>query len=96
MTTKVTTASAVLAAMLFAYPITSFAADNGPQIADAAQCSQSVKDTKEARASNPDLGDKSAKVFDDLMALAEKRCEQKQFKFADELLQVARGMVASE
>lgn len=95
MTTKITTASAVLAAMLFAYPAASFAA-NGPQIADASQCSQSVKDTKEARASNPDIGDKAAKVFDELIALAEKRCEQKEFKFADELLQVARGMVASE
>lgn len=95
MTTKITIASAVLAAMLFAYPLASFAA-NEPQVADASQCSQGVKDTKEARASNPDIGPKAAKTFDDLMALAEKRCEQKEFKFADELLQVARGMVASE
>lgn len=88
-------ASAALAAMLFAHPQFA-AAQNGPQIADASACAQSVANTKEARAQNPDIGEKSAKVFDELVALAEKRCEEKEFKKADELLQVARGMVASE
>jgi len=64
--------------------------------ANAKECTQAVADAKEARTSEPELGPKAAKAFDEIIALAEKRCAQKEFAFAGDLLTLARGMVASE
>jgi urease accessory protein UreF len=66
------------------------------QITNAQECTQAIADTQEARSSNPEIGPKAAKIFDEVMELAAKRCEQKQFDNAGELLNIARGMVASE
>ena len=59
-------------------------------------CEAAIKDTQEARAGNPDLGPKSAAVFDSLLELAAQRCKDGEYQYADDLLIVARGMVASE
>ena len=65
-------------------------------ITTPAQCKQALEDAKTARANEPDIGDKSGKVFDNIIALAEQRCAEKEFVYADQLLNIARGMVASE
>tara|TARA_E500000318_G_scaffold74500_1_gene69132 strand:+ start:317 stop:634 length:318 start_codon:yes stop_codon:yes gene_type:complete len=59
-------------------------------------CEAAIQDTQEARAGNPDLGPKSAAVFDSLLELAAQRCKDGEYQYADDLLIVARGMVASE
>ena len=61
-----------------------------------AECAQAVADAKAARENEPDIGPKAGKIFDDVVELAAKRCEQKEFVYAGELLNLARGMVASE
>lgn len=61
-----------------------------------AECAQAVADAKAARENEPDIGPKAGKIFADVVELAEKRCEQKEFVYAAELLNLARGMVASE
>jgi len=66
------------------------------QVTNAQECTQAIADTQEARAGNPELGPKAAKVFEEVMELAAKRCEQKQFANAGDLFNIARGMVASE
>ncbi len=66
------------------------------QVTNDKECTQAIADTKESRAGNPELGPKAAKAFDEILALAEKRCEQKEYPFAAELFNIARGMVASE
>jgi len=60
------------------------------------QCQNAVKDTEEAIHENPTLGDKAEKILMDIMALAKKRCDEKQYSNAKDLLDLARGMVASE
>ena len=59
-------------------------------------CMQAVSDTQEAKEQNPEIGTKSQVVFDELVELAVKRCEAKEFVYADQLLNIARGMVSSE
>ena len=71
---------------------TAYAAD----IMNEKQCQSVIKDTEEAISSNPSLGEKYEKVLMEIMALAKKRCDDKEFANAAELLAVARGMVASE
>ncbi|MEX2310819.1 MAG: hypothetical protein WD624_00045, partial [Rhodospirillales bacterium] len=66
------------------------------QVTNAKECAQGIMDTKEARATNPELGPKAAKAFDEILELAVKRCENNEFSNAAELLNVARSMVASE
>jgi hypothetical protein len=66
------------------------------QVTNAKECAQGITDTKEARATNPTLGPKAAKAFDEILELAEKRCASNEFSNAAELLNVARGMVSSE
>lgn len=59
-------------------------------------CMQAVSDTRQAKEENPALGEKSQAVFDQIVELAVKRCQDKEFQHAGELLNIARGMVASE
>ena len=61
-----------------------------------ADCMQGVADAKLARENEPDIGPKAGKIFDGVIELAEKRCEQSEFVYANELLNLARGMTASE
>ncbi len=65
-------------------------------ILDQKQCRSVVKDTYEAIDDNPALGGKSEKILLAIMVLAEQRCDEKQFKNAKDLLDLARGMAASE
>ena len=65
-------------------------------ITTPAHCKQALEDAKMARTNEPDIGEKSGKVFDEIIALAEQRCAEKEFVYADQLLNIARGMVASE
>lgn len=66
------------------------------QVTDAMACKQALVDIKEQRLNEPEIGDKAAKMFDEIVALAEQRCTNKEFKYANDLLTIARGMVASE
>lgn len=88
-------AQVVLAAVLLSQT-NSVLAQTSTQVTNAEECKQGIADTNEAKNSNPELGPKAAKAFEEIMELAAKRCEQKEFPFAAELLNVARGMVASE
>ena len=65
-------------------------------ILDEKQCRSVVKDTEEAINENPTLGEKSEKILLAVMVLAIQRCDEKQFANAKDLLDLARGMVASE
>ncbi len=85
----------VLAAVLLVQAHTAVA-QTSTQVTNAQECAQGIADTKEAKASNPELGPKAAKIFDEVLELATKRCEQNEFAYAAELLNLARGMVASE
>jgi len=55
-----------------------------------------VSDAKEAKEAEPHIGDKSEVVFDQFVARAAERCEVNEFQHADQLLNIARGIVASE
>jgi hypothetical protein len=65
-------------------------------IMDARQCQMAIADAREAIEDNPTLGEKVEKVLLEVMALAQKRCEEKQFSNAKDLLDLARGMVSAE
>lgn len=90
-------ASFAIAAATIVFASSAFAASTkSKQMTDDLTCKQAVVDAKEARENEPDIGDKSAKVFDEIVRLAEQRCAQKEYAYAAELLNIARGMVASE
>ena len=72
------------------------AGKNPTTITTLKACEAAIQDTQEARAGNPDLGPKSAEVFDSLLEFAAQRCKDGEYQYADDLLIVARGMVASE
>ncbi|WP_323795239.1 hypothetical protein [Nisaea sp.] len=72
------------------------AGKNSTTITTLKACEAAITDTQEARAGNPDLGPKSAAAFDDLLELAAQRCKDGAYQYADDLLIIARGMVASE
>ncbi len=65
-------------------------------IENAKQCVNGVEDTKEAIEENPAIGDKAEAILMEVMELAQQRCDEKNFSAAQELLELARGMVASE
>ena len=81
---------------LMAFVVVHASSVSASMITTSAQCKQALEDAKTARENEPDIGDKSGKVLDQIMILAEQRCAEKEFVFADQLLNVARGMVASE
>jgi hypothetical protein len=88
----------VVVAFVLALPLLLGSASkvDAQQISNEKQCLQAVKDTEEAITSNPKIGDKAEKILLEVMALAKQRCEEKQFANAKDLLELARGMVASE
>ncbi len=94
---KIRFSALVLGAMTVAmltHPQSGHAASK--QVTDASACKQALVDIKEQRLNEPEIGDKAAKMFDEIVALAEQRCAKKEFKYANDLLTIARGMVASE
>ena len=66
------------------------------EFADADACRMAVKETEEAITENPGLTGKAAEILIEVMALADQRCDEQQFSNAKQLLDLARGMVASE
>ncbi|NQW01127.1 MAG: hypothetical protein HQ483_15585 [Rhodospirillales bacterium] len=82
----------VVAVSLASFGTRAYAAD----IENAKQCAEVVADTVQAVEENPSLGDKSEKILLEVMNLAQQRCDEKNFSAAQELLELARGMVASE
>lgn len=84
-------------AIIVAQSVPALASGKNPTtITSEAACLAAIKDTGEARAGNPVLGPKAAKAFDEILALAAQRCKDGEFQHADDLLIIARGMVASE
>ncbi len=83
-------------AALMAFVVVQSSSVSAAMISNPAQCKQALEDAKTARTNEPDIGDKSGKVFDEIIALAEQRCAEKEYVYADQLLNIARGMVASE
>lgn len=83
-----------MATAMLVQPLTADAAST--QVTDAMACKQALVDIKEQRLNEPEIGDKAAKMFDEIVALAVQRCANKEFKYANDLLTIARGMVASE
>lgn len=83
-------------ATLMAFAVVQAFPLSASMINNPVQCKQAIEDAKTARADEPDIGDKSGKVFDEIVAMAEQRCAEKEFVYADQLLNIARGMVASE
>lgn len=92
-TTTVLALGVMMIAMAF-QPQSGFA--KSKQVTDASACKQALVDIKEQRLAEPEIGDKAAKMFDEVVALAEQRCASKEYKYANDLLTIARGMVASE
>lgn len=87
----------VTAVLVLAQAGSAFAAGKNPtKISSQQACESAIKDTHEARAGNPVLGPKAEKIFDSLLELATERCKSGEFQYADDLLVIARGMVASE
>ena len=91
-------ALSVAAASAFAFTVgaTSAYAAGASYRPQSEICLQNIKDAEEARRINPVIGDKATKVFDQLIAEAQKLCETQQFAEADKLVNNAKGMVASE
>jgi len=75
------------------YPIGSA---NAVEIMNDKQCQSALKDVTEAVDENPAIGDKAEKILMEVIALARQRCDEKQYDNAKDLLDLARGMVASE
>jgi len=69
---------------------------NAADIMNDKQCQAVIKDTQEAIADNPSLGDKFQPILEQIMELAKKRCADKEYSNAGELLELARGMVGTE
>ena len=59
-------------------------------------CRRALADANDAISENPELGEKSEKILKELMVLAVKRCDEKQYANAKDLLDLVRVMVASE
>ncbi len=77
-------------------PLYGTSAFGANKIMNKKECLSVVKDTEQAIDENPALGDKAEKILMAVMDLAKTRCEEKQFDNASDLLELARGMVASE
>ena len=88
MTIKTSTLAAAL--LLTATPA------SAQEIMTEKQCNEVVQDTIEAIDENPALEGKAEKILLEVLELAKQRCEEKQFDNAKDLLNLARGMVASE
>lgn len=64
-------------------------------VRDKKTCIRAVEDAKSARA-DATIAAKTMAEADDLIRIAEHLCTQGNFVYADTLLQLARGMLASE
>lgn len=92
-----TSAFAALAFAVAAYAYPSYAmTPTASQITSEIECQRALKDTLEARTTNPEIGDKSAKTFEQLIERATQLCADKDYVGAAHVLNDARGMVASE
>jgi hypothetical protein len=83
----------VVLTMLLALPATTFAQEKYKSPKDA--CMQGVQDVKGAYASTT-LGPKAAVEVQKLIEISEHLCQQGNFVYAKDLLQLARTMLATE
>lgn len=60
------------------------------------ECVRVMVDTAQAIDENPSLDGQAEKILLEVMELAKQRCKEGQFDNAKDLLELARGMVASE
>jgi len=79
--------------MLLASPAISFAEQKYKSPKDA--CMQSLQDVKGAYA-DKDIGEKASVEVAKLIEISEHLCEQGNFAYANDLLALARGMLATE
>jgi len=86
----------ILFGAMITFPAVTMGTAQAIEIKDQKQCYGVIADTREAISSNPDLSDKSEKILLEVMDLAQKRCDEDQLANAKDLLDLARGMVASE
>ena len=89
MTMRKTIVLALAAAALAAAPATA------QVVKDKATCEQAVKDAKEGLAT-ASVGAKSYKEAEDMVRISEHLCTQANFVYAERLLEIVRGMTASE
>lgn len=87
----------VTTALAVALGGTAYAAGKNPTtITSLKTCEAAIRDTQEAREGNPALGPKAGTAFESLLELAAERCKAGAYQYADDLLVIARGMVATE
>tara|TARA_R110002012_G_scaffold187275_1_gene354234 strand:+ start:624 stop:896 length:273 start_codon:yes stop_codon:yes gene_type:complete len=87
----------VAAVGVVAYSGSAYSSGKNPTtITSLKACEAAIKDTQEARAGNPALGPKAGQAFESLLELAGQRCKDGEYQYADDLLVIARGMVATE
>ena len=65
-------------------------------ISTDAECRKALVDTQGAYDEYEGLGPKGKLAFAEIMKLAEVRCDEGEFKYADQLLTIARSMVATD
>ncbi len=72
------------------------AAPAGAQVVkDKASCEQAIKDANEGLAT-ASVGARSQKEAEDMVRIATHLCTQANFVYAERLLEIVRGMTASE
>ncbi len=74
---------------------TAFAADTGKYKSPKDACLRGVEDAKEAYAAK-DVGEKAAVEAEKLIEISAHLCEQGNFAYADDLLELVRSMLATE
>lgn len=89
-------AVAVAAAFALTAAATAAHAAGATYRTEAEVCLQHVADAEEARQINPEIGDKAARTFEQLVAEARRLCETQDFAAATKVIDTAKGMVASE
>ncbi len=76
-------------------PTVTFAADTGKYKSPKDACLSGVEDAKEAYAAK-DVGEKAAMEAEKLIEISAHLCEQGNFAYADDLLELVRSMLATE
>lgn len=72
-----------------------FAAETGKYKSPKEACVRGVEDAKEAYAAK-DVGEKAAAEAEKLIEISAHLCEQGNFAYADDLLELVRSMLATE
>lgn len=65
-------------------------------IDSADNCMQAITDAQEAHDSNPAISEQDEQTFQQLLAQARQHCDAQEFADAEQAINTAKGMVASE